>query len=67
MDFIYLHEIEQRNLLQLLSLGWGRGLGGETMDVTKVQYKSNQNCHYEFPLYNEYILVKNLFKKKKKP
>jgi hypothetical protein len=26
-------------------------------NVTNVQHKSNQNCHYEFPLYNEYILI----------
>jgi hypothetical protein len=26
--------------------------------VTNVQYKFNQNCHYESPLYNEYILIK---------
>jgi hypothetical protein len=31
MDFIYLHEIEQRNLLQLLQVGRGGGQGGETV------------------------------------
>jgi hypothetical protein len=31
-------------------------------DVTNVQYKSSQNCHYESPLYNEYILIKNFLK-----
>jgi hypothetical protein len=31
MDFIYLHEIEQKNLLQCLQVGWGRGRGGETV------------------------------------
>jgi hypothetical protein len=33
----------------------GRDGGG---NVTNVQYKSNQNCHYEFPLHNEYMLIK---------
>jgi hypothetical protein len=44
-----------------------RGLRGrdDGDDKTNVQYKSNWNCHYEWPpLYNEYIL-KNLIKKKK--
>jgi hypothetical protein len=35
--------------------GWGRNKGG---NVTNVQYKSNQNCHYESPLYNEHMLIK---------
>jgi hypothetical protein len=40
--------------------GAGRGLmdrdnGG---DVTNIQYKPNWNCHYESPLYDEYILIK---------
>jgi hypothetical protein len=26
--------------------------------VKNVQYKTNQNCYYESPLYNEYILIK---------
>jgi hypothetical protein len=34
-----------------------RGVGG---DVTNVQYKPNQICHCEFPLYNEYIIIKIL-------
>jgi hypothetical protein len=29
-------------------------------NVNKAQYKPNQNCHYESPLYNEYILTKKL-------
>jgi hypothetical protein len=33
----------------------GRDNGG---NVTSVQYKSNQNCHNEPSLYNEYILIK---------
>jgi hypothetical protein len=28
-------------------------------NVNNVQYKSNWNCHYESPPYNEYILIKN--------
>jgi hypothetical protein len=27
-------------------------------NVNNVQYKSNWNCHYEYSLYNEYILLK---------
>jgi hypothetical protein len=27
-------------------------------NVTNVQYKSNRNCPYESPPYNEYILIK---------
>jgi hypothetical protein len=38
----------------------GRDNGG---DVNNVQYKSNQSCHYESPLYSEYILIKFYFKK----
>jgi hypothetical protein len=32
-------------------------------NVKNVQYKSNQNCHYEspYPPYNEYILIKKTF------
>jgi hypothetical protein len=33
----------------------GRDGGG---DLTNVQYKPIWNCHYESPLYNEYILIK---------
>jgi hypothetical protein len=32
----------------------GRDNGG---DITNVQYKPDQNCHYESPPYNEYILI----------
>jgi hypothetical protein len=34
----------------------GRDNGG---DVNNVQCKSDRNCHYESPPYNEYILIKN--------
>jgi hypothetical protein len=51
MDFIYLYETELENLLNCF--GWV-GEGAEGADnggnVTNVQYKSNQNCHYESPL-----------------
>jgi hypothetical protein len=40
----------------------GRDFGG---NVTNVQYKSNQNCHYESSPYNEYILIK-IYKNKLK-
>jgi hypothetical protein len=50
-----LYEIEETSCN--CSSGMGRGLmrredGGE---LTNVQYKPNQNFHYEFPWYNEYI------------
>jgi hypothetical protein len=32
-------------------------------NVNNVQYKSNQNCHCESSLYNEYIQIKIIFKK----
>jgi hypothetical protein len=34
---------------------WGQEMMGQ---VTNVQYKSIWNCHYEFPPYNDYILIK---------
>jgi hypothetical protein len=46
--------------------GVGRGLMGrdDGDNVTNVQYKSNQDCHFRsLPLYNEYILITNLFKR----
>jgi hypothetical protein len=27
-------------------------------NINNVQYKSSQNCHYESPLYNEYVPIK---------
>jgi hypothetical protein len=47
-----------------LSAGVGRGLRGRDNggNVTNVQYKCNQNCHYKFPLHNEYILIKIYYK-----
>jgi hypothetical protein len=45
-------------------MGQGGGGGDRRWGtVTNVQYKPNQNCHYESLLYNEYILIKFLFKK----
>jgi hypothetical protein len=40
------------------------GIEGERRwgNVANVLHKSNQNCYYESPLYNEYILTKNLQK-----
>jgi hypothetical protein len=42
----------------------GRGLRGRDGggDLTNVQYKPIWNCHYEFPQYNKYILIKTLNK-----
>jgi hypothetical protein len=34
--------------------------GDDGGDITNVQYKSSWNCRYKSPLYNEYILIKNL-------
>jgi hypothetical protein len=65
MDFIYLHEIEQWNLLTIAWSGVERVSrwrdGGD--NATNVQYKPIWNYHNEFPLYNEYILIKTIFKK----
>jgi hypothetical protein len=53
MDFLYLYDIEQRNLLQLGALsGVGRRdraqRDGEH-DLANVQYKPVWNCHSESP------------------
>jgi hypothetical protein len=58
MDFIYLHEIEQKPLAIALrgSERRLRGRDGEG-DITNVEYKLIWNCHYESSLYNEYILI----------
>jgi hypothetical protein len=48
-----------------IALSWaGRGLRGRDHrgDLPNVQYKSNQNCHYECPQYNEYILISFIIK-----
>jgi hypothetical protein len=42
----------------------GRDGGGS---VNNVQYKTNQNCHYKPPPYNEYILIKNIIIKNPVP
>jgi hypothetical protein len=43
----------------------GKGLRGrdDGGNVNNVQYKSNRNCHYKSPLYNEYILIEIYFRK----
>jgi hypothetical protein len=47
-------------------VGWrgaeGRDSGG---NVTNIQYKINENCPYESPLYDKYILIKKLYIQKK--
>jgi hypothetical protein len=50
-DFIYLCEIEQRNLCNCFKCGREevKGERGDGGDLTYVQYKPNQNCHYESP------------------
>jgi hypothetical protein len=35
----------------------------DRVDGNNVQYKINQNCHYESPRYKEYILIKFIFKR----
>jgi hypothetical protein len=51
VDFIYLYEITKKPLTIALS-GVGRGLRGrdDGGNVNNIQCKSNQNCHYEYPL-----------------
>jgi hypothetical protein len=46
---------------------WGGGLRerDDGSSVNNVYYKSSQNCHYESPQYNEYILRKKFLKKEK--
>jgi hypothetical protein len=48
MNFIYLYETEP---LAIALNGVGRGLRGrdDGDNVNDVQYKTNQNCHYESP------------------
>jgi hypothetical protein len=61
MDFMYQYEIEKKKLLAIIALsGVASGLkrrknGG---DATNIQHKPKWNCRYEFPLYNEYNLIK---------
>jgi hypothetical protein len=61
MDFIYLFEAEERNLLTIALSGARRGLRGRDSggDLTNVQYKPIWNCHNESPLYNKYNLMVN--------
>jgi hypothetical protein len=57
IDFIYLCETELKNPPAIASTGAGGGMRGrdDGGNVNNVQYKANQNSHYEFPLYNENI------------
>jgi hypothetical protein len=36
---------------------------GDGDNLTNVPYKPIWNCHYESPVYNEYILIKIIIKK----
>jgi hypothetical protein len=49
VDFIYLYETEQKKPLAVALSAAGKELRGRNNggDVTNVQYKPNQNCHYE--------------------
>jgi hypothetical protein len=60
MDFIYLYKTKLKEPLAIALSCEKRGLMGRDNggNVYNVQYKSNWNCHYESPLYNEYILIK---------
>jgi hypothetical protein len=44
--------MKQKKPLAIALSGVGRGLRGRDNggNANNVQYKSNQNCHYEFPL-----------------
>jgi hypothetical protein len=57
IDFIYWSERELRKPLANVSIGAGGGMReiDHGSNVNNVQYKANQNSHYESPLYNEYI------------
>jgi hypothetical protein len=47
-DLTFLHEAEQRQLLQVGQVGWGGGRGREDGDdLTSAQQKPNRNCHNE--------------------
>jgi hypothetical protein len=52
--------------LALRGEGWGGRDDGD--NVTNILHKSNQNCHYEFLLYNKYNLIKkrNKYKRHRK-
>jgi hypothetical protein len=61
MDFIHLHETELKKPLSIALSGVGRLMGRDDRgNVHNVQYKANQNCYYDSPPYNEYILIKFL-------
>jgi hypothetical protein len=51
-----------KKLFAIASSGAGRVLRErkEGGDLTNVQYEPNQNCHYEYFLHNEDILIKFL-------
>jgi hypothetical protein len=63
-----LHILEQNRTKKPLAIVWSGAEGvGERDgggDLTNVQYKPIWNCHNDFPLHNEHILIKN-FKKDK--
>jgi hypothetical protein len=42
MDFIYLYEIKQRNLLHFLEVGQGWSQGGETVGTIQPMYNKSQ-------------------------
>jgi hypothetical protein len=48
--------------IALSVVGWGGLRGRDNVgNVNNVQYKSNQNCHYESSLYNKCIPIKILY------
>jgi hypothetical protein len=54
IEFIYLEEIEQWNLLQLIHLGELRVKGDRWWgDPIDVQYKPTQSYKNKYPLYNK--------------
>jgi hypothetical protein len=54
-----LHMKKNNKPLAIALSGAGMGIKGrdEGCNVMNIQYMFNWNFHYEFPLYNEYILI----------
>jgi hypothetical protein len=61
MDFIYYMKQNKETSCNCFEWG-GEGVKGERPwgDLTNVPYKPIWNCHNESPLYNEYVLIKNI-------
>jgi hypothetical protein len=64
MNFIHLHEIEQKTSCNCSK--WGGEKERWWGELNNVQYKPIWNCHNESPLYNRYIQEKKEREKGKK-